>query len=37
MEPNPNNLTAPLSPLLAQSSNAFYRNLPELLKKHYGK
>jgi hypothetical protein len=38
MQPEQENLAEPsTSPLLAQSTDAFYRNLPELLKKHYGK
>jgi hypothetical protein len=38
MQPEQENLAEPsASPLLAQSMAAFYRNLPELLKKHYGK
>ena len=38
MQPHQQNLVEPVpSPLLAQSIDAFYRNLPELLKKHYGK
>jgi hypothetical protein len=38
MQPEQENLAEPsTSPLLTQSMAAFYRNLPELLKKHYGK
>jgi hypothetical protein len=38
MQPNKDDLPAmPVSSLREQSMAAFYRNLPELLKKHYGK
>src|SRR5438445_6622354 len=38
MQPgHPNPTVAPASPLQARSTDAFYRNLPKLLKKHYGK
>jgi hypothetical protein len=38
MEPNQENLAEPRIPsMLTRSMDAFYRNLPELLKKHYGK
>jgi len=38
MQPGQHNrIVAPASPFQARSTDAFYRNLPELLKKHYGK
>src|SRR5947209_18118808 len=38
MQPDQENLTgAPASQLLAKSMDAFYRNLPRLLKKYYAK
>jgi len=37
MQPNQDHLPTPPASLRDQSMAAFYRNLPELLKKHYGK
>lgn len=38
MHPNQEKIDSPpVSPMLIRSTDAFYRELPELLKKHYGK